>query len=223
MGSRQVKPDDVNTDPCTYSDTFQFTGDNLDERCKVRYELIAEGLIKNKGSYPTGLYKNDRLIFGEAGSLKMPYLPYIDHKVLYFILDPIMWVSIIVLIICIIIYFATSCKTKENTLYPLIISAVSTVITISIKCYHSYKEGKLYKRFQTNPHIVKEFTKSMQGYLDEKVSNEKISKEKQPQFLDDYSFDYVDAYLADYDINHNFNKAEKAAATKIDELSNKPK
>lgn len=223
MGSRQVKPDDVNTDTCTYVDTVQFTGDTLQERCRVRDELIAKGLIKNKGNGWLGEisdYENNDGAFyhikPNAGTLKMPYLPAIEYKYMFGYLNGIMGITILSLIICIIIYFATSGKTKENTLIALIISAVITVITISIKWYYSNKERKLYEKYEPKPRIVQEFTDSMKRYLDKK-----IPKEKQAQFKKDYSFDHADAYIEAYEQNnYDYDKAEQVAATKIDELSN---
>ncbi|NDB84356.1 MAG: hypothetical protein EB127_16865, partial [Alphaproteobacteria bacterium] len=171
-----TESNDVNTDTCTYVDTVQFTGDTLQERCRVRDELIAKGLIKNKGNGWLGEisdYENNDGAFyhikPNAGTLKMPYLPAIEYKYMFGYLNGIMGITILSLIICIIIYFATSGKTKENTLIALIISAVITVITISIKWYYSNKERKLYEKYEPKPRIVQEFTDSMKRYLDKKI------------------------------------------------------
>ena len=208
MDFNQVDPNLIN-----YNDTFQFTGNNVKERIRVRDELIAEGTITNKGEHLMTLDDNQGGRYNtyvNAGTHKTPYLPIKDYEVHGLV--AIMWICIIALIICLIIYFTTSGETKENTLIALIISAVIIGISILMRWYYSNKKWKLSTRFQVRTHIIEEIIDSYNKYFEnKKIPNGYYTDNQLNEYLRKYKY----AYLTNYDKTYSYIEAEQAAMAEL--------
>ena len=187
--------------PCSIEYVYQFEGNDLDEKCKLRDDLLDRGIIYANSSY--------RL---ENRYYEHPYIlqtvDFSSGSMTLSIYLCILAATLIILIILIIIYLTAGDEGKSMLTIPLIISGVSVCIPILLLLGLWYKSWKFDK-------VVKEtklpFTDT--GVIEKNIndaitrSSTLFNEDNTPQ--EKYLF--RKAYLDNYMKTEKYDKAEQAA------------
>jgi hypothetical protein len=190
------------TNGCSVELLYQFKGKTLNERCKLRDDLLDRNIIEenkypnNRKYYPP--YKLNSFAFSSSDLYKS-----------------ICWsffvITIIILIVLLIVYSQAGDEGKSNLKTPLIIDGVIVGISVLLILRGGYITRKLNKAEKEIPTYFTDASIINQNINDEINSHIRLNKDNKPMTNADVDFIYKTYFNTCIENGGDYDKAEKAA------------